>query len=380
MTEVEKRLQIIEAKNLSQQHGSKHAELSQQHGSKHADLGGDVGKHLKIQNLQTNTILHTAAGTSTSAIRKGKHTNTNMNAMFNKPYTPKSQNPLTPSPQTTSYRESLNQEKQTYDYITNSYIQNIHKIQTFLNLNPRSKTIQNPKTDYITQPLQGYNRLIAQPGTNANLVKTCYNYGLLSTVYTQTGQEIATIPELYSAFTTYKRITKGDLFYIKFYVAPAEILYNEIKPIIQVIKLGLTREMIIPENVQIQPEIPKPDIPAFYSNKRIIGLSTILSELVNNYVEEKPIWGYQSREHTMIYTHSKNLRENDMEEIRRWIKTLIQPEEAPITRAIRGEFISQNLMTRYCKQISPIYSEHICSKCQGEKNIVPEIKFEEEEN
>ena len=59
MTEVEKRLQIIEAKNLSQQHGSKHAELSQQHGSKHADLGGDVGKHLKTQNLQTNTILHT---------------------------------------------------------------------------------------------------------------------------------------------------------------------------------------------------------------------------------------------------------------------------------------------------------------------------------
>jgi len=71
--------------------------------------------------------------------------------------------------------------------------------------------------------------LIAQPGTSTNLVGTCYNYGLLNTVYTQTGDEISTIPELHKAFMHYKRITKGTLFYIKFYSALAEILYDEIK-------------------------------------------------------------------------------------------------------------------------------------------------------
>ena len=50
--------------------------------------------------------------------------------------------------------------------------------------------------------------------------------------------EISTIPELYKAFMNYKRITKGTLFYIKFYSAPAETLFDEIKPIIQVIQIG----------------------------------------------------------------------------------------------------------------------------------------------
>ena len=125
------------------------------------------------------------------------------------------------------------------------YIEITYKIQTFWNLNPRAKDTKNPNENYSTQYLQGYNKLIAQLGTNPNLVATCYNYGLISIVYTITGDEVAKIPELYKAFLQYKRIPKGTLFYIKFYSAMAEILYKEIKPIIQVIKIGITKDMII---------------------------------------------------------------------------------------------------------------------------------------
>ena len=174
-------------------------------------------------------------------------------------------------PQTSTYAVSLQNDKKRYNYITQSYIKNIYKIQTYLNLNPRSTQTKNPKEDYITQKLQGYNKLIAQLKTSPNLVKTCYSYGLLNTVYTYTGEEIIGIPELHRAFVTYKRITKGNLFYIKFYTAPAEILYEEIKSPIQVVKIGLTRDMIIPEEKEKQIEIPKIEIPNFYANKRIIG-------------------------------------------------------------------------------------------------------------
>ena len=177
----------------------------------------------------------------------------------------------------------MNQNKQVYNHLSRAYIQNIHKTQTYLNLNPRSTITTNPKRDFITQRLQGYNKLIAQPGTNANLVRTCYEYGLLSTVYTTDGVELQKIPELYDAFTIYKRITNGSFFYIRFYTAPAEILYNEIKPIIQVVKIGLTRDMIIPEEIGAQPEIPEVEIPTFYANKRLIGLQVIIQELANNY-------------------------------------------------------------------------------------------------
>ncbi|KAK4707187.1 hypothetical protein R3W88_033260 [Solanum pinnatisectum] len=221
-----------------------------------------------------------------------------------------------------------------------------------------------------------YNKLIALPGTNINLVTTCYNYGLLSTVYTATGDEISKIPELYKAFLTYKRITKGTLFFIKFYTATAEILYDEIKPVIQVIKIGLTRDMLIPEKIEKQDEIPIVDIPDFYANKRVIGIATILTELANNYLNNNTIWSYYSRDNTMIYSNCRETREGDMEEIRQWILSLLKPENIPTTRAIRKNFISPALLTRYCTTISSKYSEHICSKCHGEDNNVPTVQLE----
>ena len=199
--------------------------------------------------------------------------NTNLNNLFEKPFIPRKQIiDITPNPQTSTDAESLNREKKIYNHITQSYIKNIYTIQTFLNLKPKSTTTTEKTQDYVTQHLQGYNKLIAQPKTNPNLVRTCYSYGLLSTVYTYDSTEISGIPEIHKAFLTSKRITKGNLFFIKFYTTPAEILFDEIKPTIQVVKMGLTREMIIPEDISAQPEIPKVEIPKFYANKRTIGL------------------------------------------------------------------------------------------------------------
>ena len=45
-------------------------------------------------------------------------------------------------------------------------------------------------------------------------------------------------------------------------MATTEILYEEIKPPIQVVKIGLTKDMIIPENIEQQPEVQKIEIPS----------------------------------------------------------------------------------------------------------------------
>ncbi|WMV49543.1 hypothetical protein MTR67_042928 [Solanum verrucosum] len=264
----------------SQQHDYKNAELRRSEDGKKPELKGDDGKLLKTHNV----CLNTAAGTS-KQVSDNQHKNVNLNQLFAKPFTQRTPRHVSIKPQTSTYADSLqNQnEKKTYNYITRTYIENIHKIQTYLNRNPRSTT-KEPNQDYLTQKLQGYNKLIAQPKTNANLVRTCYNYGLLNTVYTYDGEEVSGIPELHKAFITYKRVMKGNLFYIKFYTTPAEILYEEIKPPIQVIKIGLTKDMIIPEDIGQQKEICKIEIPSFYANKRIIGISTIIQELANNYL------------------------------------------------------------------------------------------------
>ncbi|KAG5567949.1 hypothetical protein H5410_065035 [Solanum commersonii] len=133
--------------------------------------------------------------------------------------------------------------------------------------------------------------------------------------------------------------------------------------------------MIIPEDIGQQSEIQKIEIPSFYANKRIIGISTIIQELANNYLK-RAIWSYYARDQLMIYSNSRELRKSDMDEVQRWILSLLKLEERPTTRALKEGFISAELLTRYCKLIGHKYPDHICSKCNGEDNIIPDVQLE----
>ncbi|KAG5619646.1 hypothetical protein H5410_004864 [Solanum commersonii] len=55
--------------------------------------------------------------------------------------------------------------------------------------------------------------------------------------------------------------------------------------------------MIISEDIGQQPEIRKSEIPSFYVNKKIIGISTIIQELANNYLNGNVIWSYYARDY-----------------------------------------------------------------------------------
>ncbi|WMV08719.1 hypothetical protein MTR67_002104 [Solanum verrucosum] len=134
--------------------------------------------------------------------------------------------------------------------------------------------------------------------------------------------------------------------------------------------------MIIPEDIGKQEEICKIEIPSFYANKRIIGISTIILELENNYLNGNAIWSYYARDQLMIYFNSRELRKANMDEVQRWILSLLKAEERPTTRALKARFISTELLTRYCKLIGHKYPDRICSKCNGEDNIIPDVNLE----
>ena len=204
---IEADVQDLKGKANNQQHDSKNAELRRSVEGKQPELEGDIGK---LQKTHSKVCLNTAAGTSKRDSEKPK--NTNLNQQFIKPLIQKPQVQIPVEPQTSTYAVSLQNEKKRYNYITQSYIENIYKIQTYLNLNPRSTQTKNPEEVYISQELQGNNKLIAQPKTSQNLVKTCYSYGLLNTVYTYTGEEIIGIPKLHRAFLTYKKLLKETYF------------------------------------------------------------------------------------------------------------------------------------------------------------------------
>ncbi|WMV24184.1 hypothetical protein MTR67_017569 [Solanum verrucosum] len=103
-----------------QQHDNKYAELSRSEDLKTPELEGEDGKH---QKTQTNNLLHAATG-STSATKeenKNKYVNTNMNKIFEKPFIPKTQKELFIPPQLNTYKESLGQNKKTYNHNQSLY-------------------------------------------------------------------------------------------------------------------------------------------------------------------------------------------------------------------------------------------------------------------
>ncbi|KAK4707032.1 hypothetical protein R3W88_033419 [Solanum pinnatisectum] len=138
----------------------------------------------------------------------------------------------------------------------------------------------------------------------------------------------------------------------------------------------MTKDYIIPEEITAQPVIQRAELPDFYANKRIIGLSTILTELSNVYDETNYIWKYCSRNHLLIYSTAKELRPMDKLEVKNWALTLLRPEQEPITKAIRKGFISEDSLDQYCKLIGKKYTEHECSRCSDTNNYIPDVNID----
>ena len=80
----------------------------------------------------------------------------------------------------------------------------------------------------------------------------------------------------------------------------------------------------------------------------------------------------------MIYSNSRELRRADMDEVQRWILSLLKPEEQPTIRALKNEFILEELLIRYCKLSRHKYPDHRCSKCNGEDNIIPDVDLDKD--
>ncbi|KAG5612004.1 hypothetical protein H5410_023285 [Solanum commersonii] len=65
-----------------------------------------------------------------------------------------------------------------------------------------------------------------------------------------------------------------------------------------------------------------------------------------------------------------------MNEVQRWILSLLKPEERPTTKALKAGFILPELLTIYCKLIGHKYPDHLCTNCNGEYNVIPNVQLE----
>ena len=119
--------------NISQQHDYKNAKLRRSEDSKNPEIKGDDGKLPKTHNV----CLNTTAGTSRKVSEKTR--NTNLNQLFAKPFIQNKPKQIPIESQNSTYAVSIqnHSEKKRYNYSTQTYIENIYRIQNFLKSQPQ---------------------------------------------------------------------------------------------------------------------------------------------------------------------------------------------------------------------------------------------------
>lgn len=134
--------------------------------------------------------------------------------------------------------------------------------------------------------------------------------------------------------------------------------------------------MMIPEESEMQPEIKK-ELFDFIKGKRVIQISQILRKLINTYENRNLIGIYIDRDHELVFSNSREVKENDHEELRKWIVTLLRPEEKHLMRIIKEGFACAEILQIYCRIVGKDYQDHYRSKCGGTNNKKPIIEIED---
>lgn len=185
------------------------------------------------------------------------------------------------------YSDIVKSDKKDFVYECKQYINNFKIISNKLNKNPCS--ITEDYKGYTTIKHEKINMLIGLIGCQSELVKAAYDYGLLNTLYTTNGDECIKIPKLHRVVTNYIKITKADMIFIKFYGAMEEVTMEQIIPTIQFVKIGLTRDYVLPDTEpEVQNALLHEDIPKFLIKKRAWGFKVMIDALKSSI--QKPIW------------------------------------------------------------------------------------------
>ncbi|GKA93371.1 hypothetical protein Tco_0815357 [Tanacetum coccineum] len=144
-----------------------------------------------------------------------------------------------------SFKESLFEKKQDYNYHCKMYLNNFLKLANKLNNEPQK--IINEYEGYSTFAHEKVNQLVGLFNCDPNLIKATYDYGLLHSVYTKDGSELCKIPEVYEQAKYYLKITKATMIYVRFYGAVGEVTFEEIIHTTRLVKMGLTRDFMLIE-------------------------------------------------------------------------------------------------------------------------------------
>lgn len=272
-----------------------------------------------------------------------------------------------------TYKQKLSNNRKDYAYHVKQYINNFVKIVEKLNTNPEE--IYDENKGYSTISHEKINMLVALPGCKTNLIHAAYNYGLISTIYTKDGSEVASIPELYNVVKSYLRITKADMVYIRIYSAVAEVTYDNVIPVTRIIKIGITREYII-KTAKVQNVLKPEEIPQFLTKKRAWSFKVMSDSLKN--IDESPFWLNTFKANTAIFTNASQYRQEDRRTLKLIYNSILQPEIE-----IRSRVIPKNFLTNEGrKQLCNIFKSeelHICKYCMENFEETPNINIDDEE-
>lgn len=265
------------------------------------------------------------------------------------------------------------------NHFTRTFSINFQRIANYLNQTPyEPNTNSNEPKGWKTSPMEKINRLIALPGTAADLIRDAYNYGLLHSVYTSTREEIESLPTaIFNAMKSFMAITKAGMVFVRFYQTVSELGCHTVYPSINVVKIGIAREFQYPEPIK-QDVLSLEDIPELLQEKRAMGIAIAVQDLRKTLTDQNKndtynkIWIYANSNNMLVYCKGKSASANSMDTIEKWIVALSRPEEDTGHKSIKRNYCGEEVKKRLCKWLQHI-ELHQCNYCKVTQNVIPEL-------
>ncbi|GJW30763.1 hypothetical protein Tco_0047638 [Tanacetum coccineum] len=271
-----------------------------------------------------------------------------------------------------SFKDSLFEKKQDYNYHCKMYLNNFLKLANKLNNEPQK--IINEFEGYSTFSHEKVNQLVGLFNCDPNLIKAAYDYGLLHSVYTKDGSELQKIPEVYEQATYYLKITKATMIYVRFYGAVGEVSFDEIIHTTRLVKMGLTRDFILSESVKTQNQLCFEEVPEYLTKKRAWSL-----KIISDTIKEIMKTPFRLNFYKLNLVIVSNAREYDTEGpkvLEKLYWKILSPEDVD-TKIFAKPYLSEKGFRYLCKNIY-FDESHKCKYCgKGDTGVPKLIDFED---
>ena len=275
--------------------------------------------------------------------------------------------------QTIAYKEALTESPATdpAEVRVKKYFDKYYNLIKTLFEKPCSPNYLETQTGYFTTVYNGLPKVTALFECPKDLIRDCYDFGLLNAIYTMNGEELTLINSDAFNFTEkildFRHLTKADktkASFINFYATAPETTETEILTPIQFMKIGTSPKLNIKDcKVKMPENLSEKYVKTCMINDKAYMLKVIKDEISKILNEKYGGWIMFNRNQKLIISSTNKTKREDSTQFYDWKFTLSSPDTEERAPALKKKFLTKESRRAFCK-INGKDIDHCCKLCE----------------